>query len=210
MKRIPFRIIIYILEFHALDLNSKYSRNKPEYICLMNDQIPTINNCKFKINKLFGYFKLDKFRKIFKLYNYLSYDILNDDIEASIFVSIKFQPSFIGCMMYYMSSIYGYGKSVSQRLFDTMTNTPSLKWMYVLNTNYSMIWHTGKRLSKKQSNIIKLKLMRYDDNINIINYPKLKYLYVNCLSDEDKVNLIGFKNWKGILKTDTPKYINIT
>ena len=195
MKKIPFRIIIYILKFHALELNiDKISHRITDY--------------KFKVDKLFGYFKLDKWRKIFKLYEYLSFVELSNYIYASIFVSIKFKPSIIGCIINDINYQYNYSVVISQLFFNTVMEISSLKWIYVLPKYRTVILISPQHIYI-ESNIVKLKLMCFAGDINIKNYPKLKYIYVNCISDKHEVCLIGFKDWKGILKTDTPKWVYI-
>ena len=72
-KKLPFRVIIYLLEFHALDIPKN------------NISIDDIKD------DLFGYFKLDKFRKIFNLYKTISLDV---NLFLNIRDSIFYYPTF--------------------------------------------------------------------------------------------------------------------
>ena len=197
MDKLSSGIIIHILKFHALELYIK----DENYI---SDKFK-ISDRKFKISELFGYFKSDKCKKNTKLYDYLVFDNIKDDSnKGSIFISINSKyPEIIGCISpeYGMEYEYWY---CMKHLYNYMTDISSLKWMYLL---YSPIIYTMKR-KLNPSNITRLKIISYNGDIYFNDYPKLKYIYINCL--DKYVNLIGFKNWKGILLTDTPNKIYIT
>ena len=211
MSKIPFRVIIYILKFHALELNIKD----------ISDPVPyfQISDYKFKISDLFGYFKLDKWKKSFKLFEHLSFDKRYSYLIRSLnFVSIKNKPIIDGCILY-QHELWKDEEDINfgcdyVKLFNYICNMTSLKWLHIMDLDLSVhIIRKNRYMKIKPSNIISLKLMYVVCTIDIINFPKLENIYVNCHkpsdSDDTFVNLIGFKNWKGVLKTDTPDKVYI-
>ena len=228
MIKLPFRVIIYILKFHALEINIKHKEEEIDYYKL--------NDRKFKISELFGYFKLDKWRKIFKLYEYLSFTKLYDYLIKSLnFVSIKTKPIIVGCILCKNDIKHILIGCNAQVLFYYVTSIKSLKWfhiLFIINQRIPDITRRRRILGEEHyyvegfinkgedlgpSNITDLKLMCYSGNINIIDYPKLKNIYINTppnyIINADLyapyVNLIGFKKWKGTIKTDTSDKVYI-
>ena len=76
-KKLPFRVIIYLLEFHALDINI-------QQMCIIKD----ITEKTFKIKDLFGYFKLDRFRKVFNLYKLVNLRYDGTLIKTQMYVAV--------------------------------------------------------------------------------------------------------------------------
>ena len=93
MSKIPFRVIIYILKFFSLEIKNLWISTHVNEIVRFDTET---KKGGFKIKYIFGYFKLDKFRKIFKLYNYLNINDDNNDYNATYIISIKNKPFITG------------------------------------------------------------------------------------------------------------------
>ena len=213
--KLPFRVVIYLLKFFILEIYDMHVDSKKNEIVKKN------KNGGFKMKDIFGYFKLDKFRKIFKLYEYLN---INDDsvyYYASFIVSIKIKPVIVGYVVTYHDTHDDDDYAYDDHTFDIndkiseVGSIMSVEWLYILSKyNNPMISLSRKDL--KPSNIKSIVILSFRGKIYLNDYPKLEHLQLDYNEDYndddgykryDQIKIYGYEKWKGILKSNTPEYV---
>ena len=200
--KLPFRMVIYLLKFFSLKIENVYVD------CKKNEIVK--DNGGFKMKDIFGYFKLDKFRKIFKLYEYLDISDSCINYNASFIVSIKIKPVIIGYVITCVNEYHNDEYNINDKICE-VCSIMSMEWMYIL-TLYCRPTIRLSRRNLKPSNIKTIVILSFSSRIYLGDYPKLEFLQLDYNKNDsgncyDWIEIYGYDKWNGILESNTPEYL---